>query len=110
MTVSLDALEAFFPDLVQFDRGDHVPQAVFGDVSVAAFGQQGTDIHAADAHGLGGRDPEGLAVEIEVELAGGSLAAADIVEGELFGQIAVGLRLVAVTQPVFARDGHVEQR
>ena len=35
----LDAFEPFFPDLVQFDRGDHVAQAVFGDVAVAAFGQ-----------------------------------------------------------------------
>ena len=101
---SLDSCEALLPDVVELHRGGDVAQAVFGDLALAPLGEELGDIHAGDTLGLGGLDAEGLAVEIEVELAGGALAAADTVEGQLLRQVAVGLGGVAVAQPVAAKS------
>lgn len=104
----LDSGEPFLPEPVQFDGGADVAEAVFGDVAEAAFGDQVADVVAGDAGGFGGGDAEGFAVEVEVELAGGAVAAADVVEGQLFGEVTVGFGLEAVAEPVFAGDGDAE--
>ena len=50
---SLDPGESVLPDLEQLHGGLHVAQAVFGDLAVAAFGEQVVHVEPGDALGLG---------------------------------------------------------
>lgn len=101
--------QALFPDVVEEDGGFDVAEAVFGDFAVASFGEHGVDVAAGDAMCFGGFDAEGFAIKIEVESARRAFASADVVEGQLFGEVAVRFGLVTVTEPIFARDGNVEE-
>lgn len=105
----LDARQAFFPDLEKKHGGLDIPQAVFGDIAKAFLADEFGDIHSGDALAFWRLEAEGLAVEIEVEFAGGSFAAADAVEGQLFSEIAVGFGLESIAEPVSAGDINFEQ-
>lgn len=104
-----DPGEAVAPDLVKEDGGFDVTKAIFGDFALAAFGNHRVHVTASDALCFWGFDTESFAVEIEVESAGCAFASADVVEGELFGEITVGFGLESVAEPIFARDGDVEE-
>ena len=55
-------------------------------------------------------DAERLAVKIEIETLGGAVPSANGVESELLSEIAVRCGLVPVTEPIFARDGNIQER
>ena len=95
--------------MVQQDRSFYIAKAVFGDFAVATLGEHGVDVAASDALCFGGFDAEGFAIEVEVESAGCAFAAADVVESELLGEVAVGFGLETVAEPIFARDRDVEE-
>jgi hypothetical protein len=104
-----DSGEAVAPDVVEEDGGFDVAEAVFGDFAVAAFGEHRVDITASDTLRFGGFDAESFAIEIEVETAGCAFAATDVVESELFGEVAVGFSLETVAEPILAGNGDVEE-
>ena len=104
-----DAGEAVAPDLIKEDSGFDVAEAVFGNFTMAAFGEHRVDVSTSHAVCFGGFDTESFAVEIEIETARRAVASADAVEGELFGEVAVWFGLVTVTEPIFARDWDVEE-
>src|SRR5213594_4244441 len=92
---SLNPRQPLPPDVVKLHRGAHVAQTILGDLAVAPFGHQAVHVHAGHAVVFGRLDSEGLAVEIEVELARCAVATADAVKSQLLGQIA--MRLVGET-------------
>jgi hypothetical protein len=49
----LDAGQPILPDLVEFDGGTDVAQAILGDVAVTTFGEEIIDVPAGDTVGLG---------------------------------------------------------
>jgi len=102
---SFYARETFFPDLIEQDGSLDVPQTVLGDFAEAPGLNEIVDVAAGDAAALGRGDAEGLAIEVEVEPPGGTFASADPIKGQLIGEVAMGLDLVAVAQPIFAGDG-----
>jgi len=91
------------------DRGLDVPEAVLGDLTVLAGGEEVVDVGPGDPLCLGRGDAEGAAVEIEVELPCGTVASTDVVEGELLGEVTMGIGLVPVAEPVLPGDGNVQQ-
>src|SRR5206468_9260021 len=108
-TASFDSGQPFPPDVVKLQRGLHVAQAIFGNIPVAALGQQPVDVHAGDSVAFGRLEAERLAVKIEIEPPRCAFPAADAIKGELFRQVAMWLGLKTVTEPVLARDGDIEE-
>src|SRR5262245_886163 len=93
------ASEAVTPDFVERDGGFDVAKAVFSNLSEALLRDKLRNIHTRDAVAFGGFDAESLAVEVEVKTTGSAIPATTI-KGELVGKVAMGIRLVAITQPI----------
>src|SRR5712691_9969345 len=54
-------------------------------------------------------DSECFAIEIKIEASRRSITPAHAVKGQLLRQIAMGLRLVTVAEPILARDRHCQE-
>ena len=78
-------------------------------MAIFALGQELVDVHACDSVAFGRIDAKSFAVEIEVESAGRAFATADAIKGQLLGKITMRLDLIAIAEPVFARDRDIQQ-
>src|SRR5690349_2574916 len=100
----LDPGQALLPDSVEQHGGFDIAQTIFGDLPKASLRQKAVDVPAGDPLALGRFDPEGFAIEIQIEPPRGAVAATHAVEGQLLGQVAMRFGLVTIAQPIFARD------
>src|SRR6266536_1879889 len=107
---SLDPRQPLLPEIIQPQGRLDVPQAILGDVTLSALGQQSGHVHPRDTVAFGRLDAKSLAIKIQVESPRRALPAADTVESELLRQVAMRFGLKPVTEPVFARDGDVQER
>src|SRR6185437_1615971 len=105
---SLDSTQPLLPNLVQQHGSFHVAQTIFGDFPKALFREQIAHVHSRNAVAFGRFNAEGLAIKIQIELSRGAIAAAHVVKGQLLRQVAMRFGLIAVAEPVLARNRHVE--
>jgi len=95
--------------LVEEDGGFDIAKTVFSDFAVAAFGNHRVHVAASDALCFRGFDAESFAVEIEIKATSCTIAPTNVVEGELFGKVAVRFGLKTVAEPIFARNGNFQE-
>jgi hypothetical protein len=107
--LSFDTRKPLPPNIVKGYSGLHIAKAVFGDFTETAFPDQVVHIHAGHPVALGRVNAECLAVKVQIETTPGAFASAHAVERELLGQVAMRRNLVAIAEPVLARDGHIQQ-
>src|SRR3954452_10405813 len=103
------AAESFAPDEIKLNSGLNIPKTVVGNLTSSAFRDEVSNVIAADALALWRFNTKGLAIEVQVESPGSSVAVS-IIEGELLRKIAMWFGGIAVAKPILAGNGHVQQR